>query len=888
MSARDKLEDLKVTIEKVLFQDYNLDDEIYFSYMKARDDEGNGIILKGHTTESPHSLTGLAIKVFGDFVYDDYKKTYVFEFTSYNVDTLEFSIFLKMLGFKKQTIEKIIENFKYEEFVELLKNEEIEELTLIKGIGKKTALKAVKKFKTYREMKILTENLSPFGFNIYDIHKIHNYFKEEGTEDFDDLCFKIVLNPYILLNVPGMDFHKIDEIALNQIGQIKSDSLVRIKEGIKYALELLKNSKGDTIIDVNPLFRQSYKVLETDKFSLNEELFHQGLEKAIKEGDIIEIEKGKYILKKDSEEENLIYSKMIKALNLSGEYDFLLTEEEAVIEIESFESDEGIKYSKEQKESLVKILTSPNPVFFINGYAGTGKTTVTKAAVRILIRTGKLSPADVMVCALAGTAANRAKNVIGLPYSKTIHSMIGITENPKTGVPMFKFNENLKLPYKLIIVDESAMIDNFLFRAILEAVDFEKTKIIFIGDIAQLPPVGAGNPFESFVGSGITEKIKVNFTKIFRQKDGVLIQTANNIRQGIIDDFLNDEKVDFKDFYYAQFGGDEKIKIKEKMESSVKEDLKRYFFNIAEGNYEGAIGGFQTLAPKKEGFLGVYHLNRIMQRELHKTINSSMDERFVLSYYIIDFLSAKEEKKYFYALKIKSVMEKIKSRGYRTQTESKIFEEILKKINSAVKRNVFYHLEKYLRTQAPFLFNYYGYYFGDRYIYKEKDKIIHLKNGDYITFYLESYQEVKNYIKKEGILKEKLKKDEFLKNKIKKQKVYNGQVGIIDMIIPNLGIFVIYPFEGYVVLYNELKYDVVNLAYSISVHKSQGQEYKRVYIPILDKHLFMLNSRALYTAVTRAKEKVFIYAQKYCFPKAVSKKDTEKRDTLLYRILKGV
>jgi len=888
MSAVNKVEDLKAVIEKVLFQDYNLDNEIYFSYMKARDEEGNGIILKGYTTESPHSLTGLTIKVFGDFTYDNYKKTYVFEFTSYNVDTLEFSIFLKMLGFKKQTIEKITESFKYEEFIELLKNGEIEELTLIKGIGKKTALKAVEKFKTYREMKILTENLSPFGFNIYDIHKIHNYFKEEGTEDFDDLCFKIVLNPYILLNVPGMDFHKIDEIALNQIGQIKSDSVIRIKEGIKYALEILKDSKGDTVIGAEALFRQSYKVLETDRFVLSENLYRQGLERALKEGDIIEIDEKKYILKRDSEEENLIYSKMIKALNTYGDYDFLLNEDEAVLEIEAFENDEGIKYSKEQKEALIKILTNPNPVFFINGYAGTGKTTITKAVVRILIRTGKLMPADVMVCALAGTAANRAKNVIGLPFSKTIHSMIGIIDNPKTGIPMFKFNENLKLPYKMIIVDESAMIDNFLFKALLEAVDFEKTKIIFIGDVAQLPPVGAGNPFESFIDSRITEKIKVNFTKIFRQKDGILIQTANNIRQGIVDGFLNENEADYKDFYYRQFGGEEKIKIKESLENAVEEDLKRFLFNIEEENYETAIGGFQTLAPKKEGFLGVYHLNRIMQRALHKAINPSMDERFVLSYYIIDFLAAKEEKKYYYALKIQNFMEKIKAKGYRTQTESKIFEEILKKINSAVKRNVFYHLEKYLRTQAPFLFNYYGYYFGDRYIYREKDKIIHLKNGDYITFYLESYKEVKDYIQKEGILKEKLKKDEFLKNKIKKQRVYNGQVGIIDMIVPNLGIFVIYPFEGYAVLYSELKYDVVNLAYSISIHKSQGQEYRKVYIPVLDEHLFMLNSRALYTAVTRAKEKVFIYAQKYCFPKAVSKKDTEKRDTLLYRILKGV
>ena len=882
----DKVEDLKVTIKKILFQDYNLDDEIYFSYMKSVDEEGNEIILKGYTAESPHSLTDLTIKVFGDFIYDNYKKTYVFEFTSYNVDILEFSVFLKMLGFRKKTIENITENFKYEDFIELLQDEEIEELTLIKGIGKKSALKAIERFKTYREMKILTENLSPFGFNLYDIHKIHNYFKEKEVEDFDDLCFKIVLNPYILLKVPGMDFHKIDEISINQIGQIKSNSIIRIKEGVKYAFELLRNSKGDTIFKKEPLFKQSFKVLETDKFALDKNLFENGLKKALKEGDIIEIENNKFILKEDVEEENSIYIRMIKSLNETGTYDFLLSEEEALIEIEAFETNEGIKYSKEQRESLIKILTSPNPVFFINGYAGTGKTTVIKGAIRILIRTGKLSPVDVMVCALAGTAANRAKNVIGLPYSKTIHSMIGIIDNPKTGIPMFKYNENLKLPYKLIIVDESAMIDNFLFKALLQAVDFEKTKIIFIGDIAQLPPVGYGNPFESFVNSEITNSIKVNFSKIFRQKNGgMLVQIANNIRMGKIDSFLNETECNFKDFYYKQFDGNKKTNIKENIEETVKEDVKKYLFNVQESNHKTAISLFQTLSPKKEGFLGVYHLNRIIQRTLHKMVNPLMDERFIFSYYIIDFLSAPGEKKYYYTIKMKTLIEKIRAKGYNTNTESKIFEEISKKINSALKKNIFYYLEKFLRAKASFLFNYYGYYFGSKYIYKEKDKIIHLKNGDYITFYLKSYEEIKSYLQKEGITKEKFKKDSFLKNKIKKQRIYNGQIGIIDMIVPNLGIFIIYPFEGYVALYNELKYDIVNLAYSISIHKSQGQEYKKVYIPILNEHLFMLNSKALYTAVTRAKEKAFIYSQKYCFPKAITKKDAKTRDTLLKRIL---
>jgi ATP-dependent exoDNAse (exonuclease V) alpha subunit len=502
-----------------------------------------------------------------------------------------------------------------------------------------------------------------------------------------------------------------------------------------------------------------------------------------------------------------------------------------------------------------------------------------------LLRNGNILPNEIMVCALAGTAANRAKNVIGLPYSKTIHAMLGIVEDPKTGKPLLKYNEKNKLPYKLVVVDESAMIDNFLFISLLKAIDFDKTKIIFIGDIAQLPPVGKGAPFEEFVNSKVTYDIKVNFSKIFRQKEGVLIQTANNIRMGIIDGFFNDKEFNSKDFYYKQYKSENKAEIKQDIEEIIENDIKKYIHNLKNKKYGETISAFQVLSPQKKGFMGVYHLNRIIQRTVHKFLNPDKDIYFLLSYYIIDFLNASENKKYSSFLKIKKIIEKIKENGYSSQTEAKIYEKIIKEIQKVEKKKIFYHFEKFIRKNSHYLFNFYGFYYGEKYIYREYDKVIHLKNGDYITFDIDTYFFLKDAFISGEINKYNFKKHKMIKDQFKKQRVYNGQIGIVDSIINSLGVFVIYPFEGYVVLYNSINEDILNPAYSISVHKSQGQEYQKIYIPIIDKHMFMLNNKALYTAVTRGKEKVYIFAQKYTVPKIINKKEIVKRQTYLSYIL---
>ena len=106
----NKTDSIKVTIKKVKEQDFSIDTGLYEAVFESTDEEGNMIIMEGETKESPHSLVDIDVTVFGRFE----KKAggYVFKFESYNIEIVEFKIFLKMLGLKKTSIESIISKYK--------------------------------------------------------------------------------------------------------------------------------------------------------------------------------------------------------------------------------------------------------------------------------------------------------------------------------------------------------------------------------------------------------------------------------------------------------------------------------------------------------------------------------------------------------------------------------------------------------------------------------------------------------------------------------------------------------------------------------------------------------------------------------------------------------
>ncbi|MFZ3085064.1 MAG: ATP-binding domain-containing protein, partial [Candidatus Hydromicrobium sp.] len=124
-----------------------------------------------------------------------------------------------------------------------------------------------------------------------------------------------------------------------------------------------------------------------------------------------------------------------------------------------------------------------------------------------------------------------------------------------------------------------------------------------------------------------------------------------------------------------------------------------------------------------------------------------------------------------------------------------------------------------------------------------------------------------------------------LKNNYEKD-VYNGDIGFIrgiDMEMEEITV----NFDGRTVDYSFFELDEISLSYAISIHKSQGSEFKCVIIPILTSHYMLLQRNLLYTAITRARELAVIVGSKKAIWMAVNRNIVEKRYTSLKELLRN-
>jgi len=192
------------------------------------------------------------------------------------------------------------------------------------------------------------------------------------------------------------------------------------------------------------------------------------------------------------------------------------------------ESNEEIVLSSDQREAVWSL--KDRKPDFITGGAGTGKTTVIKAIIDCYAREYGLGA----LCLLAptGKASERMTEVIGI-QAHTIHSALRKTPDSE----FVFYNQDNPLPYALIIVDESSMVDSLLMADLLHATQ-EDTKLLFVGDCNQLPPVSCGHPFHDFLSSGRFFELKVNH----RQGEGnIVLKNAYHI----LNDELMEESDDF-------------------------------------------------------------------------------------------------------------------------------------------------------------------------------------------------------------------------------------------------------------------------------------------------------------------------------------------------------
>lgn len=172
----------------------------------------------------------------------------------------------------------------------------------------------------------------------------------------------------------------------------------------------------------------------------------------------------------------------------------------------------------EQQRAVQKLLCKNN-VVVLNGPAGSGKTSSVKAVVQMLTD----YHLDFVMGCPSAKAAKVLEKYAGFPAT-TIHRMLGYQAGG------FVYRKENPLYTDLVIIDESSMLDIFLFKSVLEAIDFRRTKLLLIGDSYQLPSVGAGNLLHDIINCNICPISTL--TEIFRYSEGGLIAVATDTRNG--------------------------------------------------------------------------------------------------------------------------------------------------------------------------------------------------------------------------------------------------------------------------------------------------------------------------------------------------------------------
>lgn len=424
----------------------------------------------------------------------------------------------EMLIFVKAVLGKAIYN-KVKDIkgiCKIIKDKNISKLIKIKGIGKKIANKIIHKWETEGLNSKLIHELLAMGFKEDHIDTISN--------EYEDLAYaidRINKNPYILiLDNVSIRIQVIDRVAIN-LNIDKNDDR-RVSAYIYKSLKDESYRDFRSYIDMDTFKKNKIIVniineVGVDKFEeiLNDLICNLHIKK-------IDNNIG---LRSVYNNENKLLKEINRIANSKNEYnisniDDRIDEEENII---------GIKLTNKQREAVKCCLN--NNFNLIKGYAGTGKTTITRIILNILEKSKK----DIIIkqCALSGKAAQVLSNATDRE-ANTIHKLLEL--QGEIGKEKRK-----EIDADILVVDELSMVDIGLFKKLLESVRCG-VKVICMGDNNQLPSLAFGKLIDDI--SMIDNVGIVSLTEVHRQalESGIIV-SANKIRE--------DEFVSLKDSSYT-------------------------------------------------------------------------------------------------------------------------------------------------------------------------------------------------------------------------------------------------------------------------------------------------------------------------------------------------
>lgn len=484
--------------------------------------------------------------------------------------------------------ERIVAKFG-KDTLEILDNNP-ERLIEVEGIGEKKIASIVSSWSEQREIRELILFLQKYGTGSGYAAKV---FRQYGPASL--LVLKE--NPYRLaIDIFGIGFYTADKIASNM--GFPKDSPLRIRAGV---LHLMTKFVGDGYVYV-PLEELTEKASEI--LGVNTDLIELGIEEARLAQEII-IE---WFENSEGKEQGAVYlpafhyaeshsaKKLQELISSPFNGQYVNTE----VAIPWVQEELNIEFAGQQIEALKIAVNSQ--IMVLTGGPGTGKTTLIRAILKIREARGY----RVMLAAPTGRAAKRMTEATG-HEAKTIHRMLEYvgTEGDSGG---FMRNDSNPLECDLLIVDEASMIDQILLYHLLKAVP-DGASLIFVGDVNQLPSVGAGNILKDIIDSGICPTVMLS--EIFRQAEqSNIVVNAHKINAGEMPLFDKHYESGLKDFYFIEQSDPDKAL--EVIKTLVTERIpERFQFNPLED--------IQVLTPMHKGPIGTVRLNTELQRTLNRT-----------------------------------------------------------------------------------------------------------------------------------------------------------------------------------------------------------------------------------------------------------------------------
>jgi len=463
----------------------------------------------------------------------------------------------------------------------------IARLSEVEGIGEKRIQMIQQAWNDQKEIRQVMLFLQSHGVSSGYAIKI---FKQYG----DRAIAVVKTNPYRLAqDIFGMGFVIADTIA-QKLGFAK-DSEVRVQAGILYVLQQLSD-EGHVYYPYDRLVEKSRDILEVERETVTQAFGAIALEQKIAIEDLNkdleefrENNKGVYLARFHLAETGV--ARYLKTLMSAPKSIRPIDAEKAVAWVQDRL---GITLALKQREAI-KAATGQK-MMVITGGPGTGKTTIIHAILKIFSRI----KAKVLLAAPTGRAAKRMTETTGFE-AKTIHRLLEYSLQ-KGG---FQRNEEKPLDCDLLILDEASMIDLVLMHYLLKALPPQAT-LILVGDVNQLPSVGAGNVLKDIIRSGLVPVVELN--EIFRQaKESLIIVNAHKINNGLMP-ALPAGGPELTDFYFiAQEDPQEVVKII--VELAKQRIPQRFGFD--------PLNDIQVLTPMHKGLVGTANLNLELQKELN-------------------------------------------------------------------------------------------------------------------------------------------------------------------------------------------------------------------------------------------------------------------------------